>query len=144
MGRRQPPKFWVSTLGRNHPLNHALIAQHALHYRNSMVVDSYTAGRFNPASVAALAVECGDPTIDTAIRRIGTAWVRGGLDTQRLGKPWSGSDVDQIFVDDPSLLDAIDDIIRTVHRVRFSRPRRALDKQQHGAHRPASYRAQAR
>ena len=144
MGRVQAPKFGGSTLGRNHPLNHALIAQHALHYRNSMVVDSYTAGRFNPASVAALAVECGDPTIDTAIRRIGTAWVRGGLDAQRLDKPWHGGDVDQLFVDDPSLLDAIDDIIRTVHRVRFSRPRRALDKQQHGAHRPASYRVQAR
>lgn len=125
-------------------MNHALIAENALHYRNAMVVDSYTAGRFNPASVATLAVECGDPTIDSAIRRIGTAWTRGGLDPERLGRPWTGDDVDRIFADDPSLLDAIDDIIRTVHRVRFSRPRRALDKQQHGAHRPAAYRVQAR
>jgi len=120
-------------------MNHALIAQNALQYRNAMVVDSYTAGRFNPASVAALAVECGDPTIDTAIRRIGTAWVRGGLAPERLGETWSGADVDQLFVEDPSLLDAIDDIIRTVHRVRFSRPRRAIAPRE-GAHRPAAYR----
>lgn len=104
-------------------MNHALIAQHALGYRNAMVVDSFTAGRFDPSSVAALAVECGDPTIDSAIRRIGTAWVRGGLDIERLGRPWEGEDVDQLFASDPALLDAIDDIIRTVHRVRFSRPR---------------------
>ena len=120
-------------------MNHALIAEHALHYRNAMVVDSYTAGRFNPGSVAALAVECGDSTIDTAIRRIGTAWTRGGLDPQRLDKPWSGADVDQLFTADPSLLDAIDDIIRTVHRVRFSRPRRAYDGNR-AAHRPNSFR----
>lgn len=124
-------------------MNHALIAEHALHYRNSMVVDSYTAGRFNPASVAALAVECGDPTIDTAIRRIGTAWVQGGLDADRLDKPWSGSDVDRLFANDPSLLDAVDDIIRTVHRVRFSRPRRAYVNQR-SAHRPGAFRADVR
>ena len=124
-------------------MNHALIAEQALHYRNAMVVDSFTAGRFNPAAVAALAVECGDPTIDSAIRRIGTAWMRGGLDTERLDKPWSGCDIDQLFIDDPSLLDAIDDIIRTVHRVRFSRPRRSYAKPA-SAHRPSAFRADVR
>ena|GEM_PF-640127 len=104
-------------------MNHARIAQQALHYRNCMVADSYTAGRFNPAAVANVAVECGDPTIDSAIRRIATAWVRGGLDVDAIAEPWSGDEVDQIFAKDPTLLDAIDDIIRTVHRVQFSRPR---------------------
>lgn len=104
-------------------MNHSRIAEQALHYRNEMVADSYTAGRFNPAAVASIAVECGDPVVDSAIRRIGTAWTRGGLDPELLIEPWAGPDVDRIFADDPSLLDAIDDIIRTVHRVRFSRPR---------------------
>ena len=84
-----------------------------------------------------------DSTIDTAIRRIGTAWIRGGLDPQRLDKPWSGADVDQLFADDPSLLDAIDDIIRTVHRVRFSRPRRTYEQSQ-AIHRPGAFNLHAR
>ena len=104
-------------------VNHTRIAQRALQYRNEMVADSYTAGRFNPAAVAQVAVECGDPVIDSAIRRIGTAWTRGGLDPQTMTEPWAGDAVDQLFQSDPTLLDAIDDIIRTVHRVRFSRPR---------------------
>lgn len=122
--------------GRDGRVNHAQIAQQALQYRNAMVVDSYTAGRFNPAAVASFAVECADPVIDSAIRRIGTAWVRGGLDPAGLTEPWSGPAVDQIFADDPTLLDAIDDIIRAVHRVRFSRPRRAQVPQARPAHRP--------
>ncbi len=117
-------------------LNHAQIAQQALHYRNAMVADSYTAGRFNPTAIALIAVECGDPVIDSAIRRIGTAWVRGGLDPADLAQPWSGSAVDQIFADDPTLLDAIDEIIRAVHRVRFSRPRRTQTPPERPAHRP--------
>jgi len=88
-----------------------------------MVSDSYTAGRFNPAAVAQVAIECGDPVINSAIRRIGTAWTRGGLDPNAMSEPWVGPKVDHIFSSDPTLLDAIDDIIRTVHRVQFSRPR---------------------
>jgi len=104
-------------------VNHTRIAEQALIYRNDMVADSYTAGRFNPAAVATIAVECGDPIIDAAIRQIGTAWTRGGLDPELLVESWSGPEVDRIFAEDPRMLDAIDDIIRTVHRVRFSRPR---------------------
>ncbi len=104
-------------------MNHARIAQQALLYRNAMVTDSFTAGRFDPAAIATVAVECGDPIIDSAIRRIGTAWIRGGLQPEQLVEPWSGPLVDRIFSEDPTLLDAIDDIISTVHRVQFSRPR---------------------
>jgi len=107
-----------------------------------MVADSYTAGRFNPAAVANVAVECGDPIIDSAIRRIATAWTRGGLPAEQLVEPWAGPLVDEIFTNDPSLLDAIDDIIRTVHRVQFSRPRVLNARsRRHGATRPVrSYR----
>ena len=104
-------------------MNHARIAQHALQYRNAMVADSYTAGRFNPAAVAVIAVECGDSMVDAAIRRIATAWTRGGLPVDGLSEPWEDEAVDRLFADDPTLLDAIDDIIRAVHRVQFSRPR---------------------
>ncbi len=104
-------------------MNHATIAQHALSYRMAMISDSYTAARVDPRQIANVAVECGDPTIDAAIRRIGTAWVRGGLAPDAIVEPWSGPMIDRIFRDDPTLLDAIDDIIRTVHRQQFSRRR---------------------
>ena len=118
-------------------MNHARIAQQALHYRNAMVADSFTAGRFDAAAVATIAVECGDPTIDSAIRRIGTAWIRGGLDPEMLTDTWSGPLVDRIFTQDPTLLDAIDDIIRTVHRMQFSRPRGGMAAKR-PVHRPGS------
>lgn len=91
-----------------------------------MVANSYTAGRFDPKEVAGLAVECADPVVDTAIRRIATAWVNSGLAPDAMAKPWKGKAVDAIFRNDVSLLDAMDDIIRAVHRAQFSRPRQRL------------------
>ncbi len=105
-------------------MNHALITEQALAYRNRMVADSYTAGRFDPRDVATIAVECADPVVDTAIRRIATAWVNSGLPAQELTSTWEGQAVDEIFHNDVSLLDAMDDIIRAVHRAQFTRPRR--------------------
>ena len=107
-------------------MNHALITEQALRYRNRMVADSFTAGRFEPADVAGFVVECGDPTIDTAIRRIATAWLAGGLPAEKLTQTWEGQPVDAIFANDPVLLDSMDDIIRAVHRAQFSRPRRRV------------------
>ena len=114
---RKPRFFWV---------NHALITEQALAYRNRMVADSFTAGRFDPKDVAALAVECADPVIDTAIRRIATAWVDSGLPPEQLGTTWEGPAVDNIFHNDVTLLDAMDDIIKAVHRAQFSRPRQRV------------------
>ncbi len=107
-------------------MNHARITEQALRYRNRMVADSYTAGRFEPADVASLAVECGDPLVDTAIRRIATAWIAGGLPAEQLTEVWEGDTVDAIFANDPVLLDSMDDIIQAVHRTQFSRPRRRV------------------
>jgi len=104
-------------------MNHASIAMQALGYRMAMITDSITASRTDPAQIAKVAVECGDPTIDYALRRIGTAWVGGGLPREAIAEPWSGPLIDRIFAEDPTLLDAIDDIIKTVHRHQFSRPR---------------------
>ena len=97
-------------------MNHARITEQALRYRNHMVADSYTAGRFDPRDVAELAVECADPAIDTAIRQIATAWVDGGLQPERLVHEWQGEDIDTIFKENAALLDAIDDIMKAVHR----------------------------
>lgn len=105
-------------------MNHEKIAFQALRYRSEMVEDSYTAGRFDAASTAKLAVECGDPAIDSAIRIIGTIWVRFGFIAEDLMHPWDPLDLDPLVASDPAFLDAIDDIIRACHRVRFSRPRR--------------------
>ena len=105
-------------------MNHIRIAAQALRYRMATISDSYSASRFDPEAVATLAVECGDPTIDSAIRRLGAAWLRAGIDPAEIVEPWYGPRVDAMFADDPSLLDALDDIIKTVHRVQFRRPRR--------------------
>ena len=61
-------------------MNHIRIAAQALRYRMATISDSYSASRFDPEAVATLAVECGDPTIDSAIRRLGAAWLRAGID----------------------------------------------------------------
>lgn len=104
-------------------MNHARIAEQALRYRNEMVADSFTAGRFDPAEVAHIAVECGNPAIDTALRKIATAWRRAGLPLDELTNVWSGPEVDALFESNVDLLDSIDNIIRAVHREQFSRPR---------------------
>ncbi|MGI9607149.1 MAG: hypothetical protein ACR2P0_13515 [Acidimicrobiales bacterium] len=105
-------------------MNHTSIAIQALNYRTARVSDSFTSGRFDARQIATVAVECGDPVIDRAIRRIGTAWMGGGLPPDEIVEPWSGPLIDRIFDEDPTLLDAVDDIIRAVHKVQFSRPRR--------------------
>ena len=112
-------------------MNHARITEQALRYRNAMVADSYTAGRFDPAEVAVIAVERADPAIDTAIRRIATAWVEADLELERLTEIWVGADIDAVFHGNVDLLDAMDDIIRAVHRAQFSRPRRRTVSRHH-------------
>lgn len=107
-------------------MNHARITEQALRYRNHMVADSFTAGRFDPRDVAEFAVEIADPAIDTAIRQIATAWVDSGLQLDRLTEVWEGTDVDSVFQENVALLDAIDDIMKAVHRAQFSRPRQRL------------------
>ena len=104
-------------------MNHELIAFRALEYRMQRISDSYTAARTDPSDIARLAVECGDPTVDAALRHICTTWVRAGLAQSDLGEVWASSDVDALFDTNTSLVDAIDDLIRATHRVRFSRPR---------------------
>ena len=116
-------------------MNHIRIATQALRYRQATISDSYSQSRFDPEAIATVAVECGDPIIDAAIRQLGTAWIRAGIDPDQITAPWYGPRVDALFANDPTLLDALDDIIKTVHRVQFSRPRRGTRPSQ-PRHRP--------
>ena len=101
-------------------MNHARIAYQALRYRVASV-EGY-ATRIDLAQTAEIAVECGDPSVDTAIRHIGGAWIRAGLDPEAIVDDWPQAMSDAISAD-PTLLDAIDDIVRVAHRIQFSRRR---------------------
>lgn len=112
-------------------MNHASITEQALRYRNAMVADSFTAGRFDPVEASCIAMDCQDPAIDTAIRQIATAWLSAGLAPDRLTEVWVGADIDAVFHGNAALLDAMDNIIRAVHRAQFSRPRRRTASRAH-------------
>ena len=61
-------------------MNHARLAAAALQFRLAMLQgtrdDRSDPARFDVEAAAACAVGCGDPDIDSAIRRLGTAWRR--------------------------------------------------------------------
>lgn len=98
-------------------MNHARITAEALRYRLSMVRrplvqdDDWDLERMAGDTVAAA-----DPGVDSAIRRLATAWVRAGLEPARLCTVWSGAAVDALFTARPDLVDALDDILRVATR----------------------------
>ena len=97
-------------------LNHANIAAEALRFRlrtlPSTLVDLE---RFDLDAAADFAVACGDPGIDSAMRRLGTAWHRAGLDPQRMGQPWRDVDGERLLaVGGTEVIDALDDIARGI------------------------------
>lgn len=75
------------------------------------------AERFDLDRAAEVAVSSADPVIDTALRRIGSAWLAAGLDRNALTRPWAGRAVDDLFRQRPDLLDAVDDIVGQVLRL---------------------------
>jgi hypothetical protein len=97
-------------------LNHAKIAAEALRFRlrtlPSTLVDL---DRFDLDGAADFAVACGDPAIDAAMRRLGTAWRRAGLEPQRMSQPWRDADAERLLaVGGTEVIDALDDIARGV------------------------------
>ena len=98
-------------------MNHTRIAAEALRYRLNLVRtplvgdDEWDLEKMAGASVAAA-----DPLVDSAIRRLATAWTRAGLEPGALCLPWQGPAVDRLFVDQPELVDALDDIVRVATR----------------------------
>ena len=109
-------------------MNHARIAAAALQFRLATLQDTLVdPTRFDIDGAAACAIACGDPEIDSAIRQLGNAWTRAGLDPARMCESWCALDGDRQaveIVDGDRLLaaggigviDALDDIIRGVNR----------------------------
>jgi hypothetical protein len=98
-------------------VNHTRIAAEALRYRLNLVsrplVDN---SEWDLEQMASHSVTAADPRVDSAIRRIATAWTRSGLDPQALCEPWLGDGVDAMFCASPELVDALDDIVRVATR----------------------------
>ena len=98
-------------------MNHTRIAAEALRYRLNLVrrrlVDD---SAWDLDHMAGQSVAAADPRVDSAIRRIATAWVRAGLRPEALCEPWTGVEVDAMFHRCPELVDALDDIVRVATR----------------------------
>jgi len=99
-------------------MNHARIAAAALHFRLATLQDTLVdPTRFDVDGAAACAVACGDPDIDSALRRLGDTWTRAGLDPARMCEPWRAGDARRLLeVGGIAVIDALDDIVRGVNR----------------------------
>lgn len=94
-------------------MNHTRIAAEALRYRLNLVRTPLVADEdWDLEQMAGASVAAADPQVDSAIRRLATAWTTAGLDPNGLCVPWEGDDVDRLFADRPELVDALDDIVR--------------------------------
>jgi len=98
-------------------VNHTRIAAEALRYRLNLVRRPIVDGdEWDLEQMASQSVTAADPRVDSAIRRLATAWTRTGLPPEALCEPWCGPDVDALFASHPELIDALDDIVRVATR----------------------------
>lgn len=97
-------------------LNHTSLAREALRFRLASVHGVIDPNRFDIDAAAAFALSLGDPVVDAAIRRIGTAWLGAGLPPERICQPWQPDDVERLL-DHAALcvIDALDDIVATIN-----------------------------
>ena len=97
---------------------HAEITAEALRYRlatvRGLVVDHRA---WDLDALAASIVTSAELEVDSAIRRIATAWVQSGFDPDDLTRPWTDPRIEQLFSEQPDLVDALDDIVRVATRV---------------------------
>ena len=99
-------------------MNHAEITTEALRYRLATVRGSVVDDRhWDLDAMAVASVTAAEPEVDSAIRRIATAWVRSGFDPDDLTRPWTDPRIEQLFSERPDLVDALDDIVRVATRV---------------------------
>lgn len=98
-------------------MNHTRIAAQAIRYRLDLVRNPM----LNPDAaeieqMAGATVESAEPSVDSAIRRIATAWIDAGIEPELLCQPWNRPSVDHLFHVHPCLIDALDDIVRVATR----------------------------
>jgi hypothetical protein len=99
---------WTRSKGGRR-MNHAAIAGAAMRYRMGTLGVEVDAGLGDEIDrVAKVAVCRADPETDRAIRMLGTAWTRAGLDPDSIARPWDTRVVGALFDDSPLLLDALD------------------------------------
>jgi hypothetical protein len=101
-------------------VNHARIAAEALRYRLDLLeIPPASRAEFDLDAMAGATVAAADQTVDGALRRIATAWVRAGLDPEKLCERWACPEAQALFEANPDLVDALDDIVRFArHAVR--------------------------
>ncbi len=101
-------------------MNHARIAAEALRYRLDLLdIPPDSRAEFDLDAMAGATLAAADPTVDGALRRIATAWIRAGLDPERLCERWACPEARALFEANPELIDALDDIVRfATHAVR--------------------------
>ena len=94
-------------------MNHTRIAAEALRYRFKLVrVPIVDDSDIDLELIAGATVAAADPAVDSALRRIATAWVRAGIDPERLCQSWDCPETEALFAERPDLVDALDDIVR--------------------------------
>ncbi len=89
-------------------MNHAMIATEALRWRLAALE---VEPRSDVAAMAAQVVSCGDPVVDSALRRLVSGWICEGLRPELLTSTWPDEAVRGLFVRRPELLDALDEMI---------------------------------
>jgi hypothetical protein len=99
-------------------VDHAKIAAEALRFRMSTLPHTLVdPDRFDLERAAACVVTRGDPVVDAAMRRLGTAWQRAGLDPERLAQPWDARDSRRLLASGGAeVIDALDDLARGITR----------------------------
>jgi hypothetical protein len=102
-------------------MNHAAIASAAMRYRMGTLGVSVDGHLGEEIDRVAKDVVCrADPETDRAIRMIGTAWTRAGLDPNAIAQPWEDRMVGELFDDSPRLLDALDRLSSRIDCVTIS------------------------
>lgn len=79
-------------------MNHARIAAEALRYRLDLLeIPPASRAEFDLDAMAGATVAAADQTVDGALRRIATAWVRAGLDPEKLCERWASPETRALF-----------------------------------------------